>query len=537
MELDLLIRSGTVLTLDPRRPTATWIGLWNGRVVGLDDDVSALPARRRLDLGDCTIVPGLRDAHCHTTSVGVVKQHLDLSEATSTATAMDRLAVHSRRQGGVDPVVGFGWAFDTADRPHHSDLDVAADSRPVLLVHRSGHQCVVSTELLRRLEPRLGALDDRFVGRDGSGAPTGVLSESAMDEAKALLGVGRTKDLVAAIDDATSAYLGLGLTGYTEAGIGCPGLDHSPVEVGVYQRAREEGRLHVRATLMVYSELLRELGAHPDDDSGRGLDLGIRTHLGDPWLRVGAMKLWADGAGSSDGSAELVDDPEVLRSRIISAHRAGWQVAVHAMGDAAVDLVLESLEQAGPVAEVRRRRHRIEHAAVVRPDQIPRMAALGVVAVVQPVFLSSFGDLLCPAGGSVDPADVIRTRSLLESGVVVAASSDAPVADASPLAGLAALTSRRTPTGRLLGAGERLTAYEGLRCYTTHAAYADHLETQCGTVAPRMLADLTVLSDDPRSADPDTLSVVATMVDGRVAASHRLDQIAPDPIPLEAADE
>lgn len=523
MELDLLIHAKTVLTMDPKTPRATRIGIWDGRIVGVDTEVEHLPAREHLDLQSCTVVPGLRDAHCHTTSVGIVRQHLDLTGADSTEAALDLLARRSRGRDQHEPIVGFGWGFGmgTGLAPTHAQLAAASANREVLLVHRSGHRCVVSTPLLQRIEQQLSQVDPQFVMRNSSGEESGVLAEAAMDCAKEALGVGRTDDLVAAIDDATADYLTLGLTGYTEAGIGCPGLDHSPVEIAAYQRARDQRRLHVRATLMVYSEQLHSLQHHPQDGETFGLDLGMRSGFGDPWLRLGAMKLWADGAGSSDGPPELVQDPALLTARIVAAHRAGWQVAVHAMGDRAVDVFLAALEVAGPREEVRGRRHRIEHGGMIRADQVRKIADMGLIVVIQPAFIDDFGDSLTTR--EPHHVDVIRARSLLISGVVVAASSDAPVANPSPLAGITSLVRRRTGSGSVLGPSERLRAEEALRCYTHRAAYADHLEDALGSITSRKLADLTVLSHDPVTTPADQLDqieVTATIIDGEVVFSR-----------------
>lgn len=526
--LDLLIRHATVHTMDPSRPRATSIGIWNGRIVGVDDEVAGCRATHVVDLDGATVVPGFHDAHCHTTSYGVAATQLELSDAPTTEAVLDRVAEHADGLPDGAWVVGVGYRDrDRPERhPTSAELDRAAGGRPVWLTHRSGHLCAVSSAVLRLLPHPLPAAAVDYVGRDANGEPTGLLEEAAMELVKEVVGPGSVEDMVTAIEVATRQYVSEGVTSITEAGIGCPGVDHSPLEIGAWQVAARTGRAHTRAHLMVYSELLHDLPHHPADAARFGLDLGLHTGFGDDRVRIAAMKVWLDGAGSAGGAAtgadgdpdaHLVDDPRRLRRIIVDAHRAGWQVAAHAMGDRAVDLLLDALEEAGSVAEVRRRRHRVEHGGLIRPDQVDRLRRLGIVVVIQPAFISEFGDALAHHFGPGRVDWSIRQRSLLDAGVVVAASSDRPVAPGAPLLGIRAMVERRTDSGEPYGARERVSAEEGLRAYTVHAAYAAGREHEVGTIAGRRFADLAVLDDDPTTVDAaaiEGIRVLATLVDG-----------------------
>ena len=541
--LDLLLRNAVVYTMNPQRPMARSIGVWNGQVVGVDEQVDGLAASATIDLTGTTIVPGFHDAHCHTTSFGVSATQLDLSSCADTAAILSEVAAFARGLPQEAWVVGVGY-LDRVDPDRHptsTELDRAGAGRAVWLTHRSGHMCAVSTAVLGLLPDPLPSNAREYVHRSGRGEPTGLLEEAAMELVKAVVGPGSVGDMVRAIDVATAQYVQEGITSLTEAGVGCPGVDHSPIEIAAWQTALGEGRLRTRAQLMVYSELLHELDHNPADGITFGLDLGMRTGLGDPMLRLGAMKIWLDGAGSAgraaatgredepaDPDANLVDDPVRMTRMIIDAHRAGWQVAAHAMGDRAVDLLLDALETAGPVAEVRSRRHRIEHGGLIRPDQLERIGRLGVVVVIQPVFIPEFGDVLAHSFGADRVGWSIRHRSLLDAGIVVAASSDRPVAPGAPLVGVQAMVERLTGSGRSYGSSERVPALEALRAYTSQAAYAAGVEHEVGSVAPRMLADLVVLDRDPTSVDTSAIAeidVLATMVGGR--AVHDRDGLFP----------
>jgi hypothetical protein len=293
---------------------------------------------------------------------------------------------------------------------------------------------------------------------------------------------------------------------------------------------------------MVFNECFHPLASHPDDGIDAGLDLGVHTGFGDDWLSLGAMKIWIDGSGlghtaattGPDGTVRGVfdNDPDVLTRSIVDAHRAGWQVAAHAIGDAAVDLVLDALEEAalgGPFAARGGAppRHRLEHGVAFRPDQVERLARMDMTVVTQPLFIDDFGDpLLEGLAGTEGLGDYFRMRSLLVAGVPVVGSSDRPVAAGSPLRGIQEMVERTTADGAVFGADERLTPLEALSSYTAGGARAAHREQRWGTLAPRLLADLVVLGDDPTDVAVErigSIGILATVVGGR--AAHDPDRL------------
>ena len=527
-ELDLVLRDATVLTMDPRRPRASTVGVWHGLIVGVDEQVAGCRAAREVDLRGATVLPGFHDAHCHTTSYGVSATQLELSTSLTTDAVLDRVADHARGLPRGSWVIGVGYLDrEQPDRhPTCAELDRAGGGRPVWLTHRSGHMCVVSSAVLNLFPDPWPVHAAPYVERDVTGEPTGLLEEAAMELVKEVVGPGSVEEMITAIDVATRQYVTEGITSVTEAGIGCPGVDHSPLEIAAWQGASQRGLARTRAHLMVYSGALHDVPHHPADRARTGLDLGLHTGLGDDRLRVSAMKVWLDGAGSAgraateaddDPDAHLVDDPLRLHNAVVDAHQAGWQVAAHAMGDRAVDLFLDALAEAGPEAEVRRRRHRIEHGGLIRPEQVQRLRRYGVVVAIQPAFIPEFGDALASHYGHARVPWSIRQRSLLDAGVVVAASSDRPVAPGAPLVGVRAMVERVTASGTAYGARERVTAEEALCAYTRHAAFAAGVEDHVGTIASRQLADLAVLENDPTvvaTEDISAVGVLATLVSG-----------------------
>jgi predicted amidohydrolase YtcJ len=540
MQLDAIFTGGRFLTLDPDRPTASRLGVLGGMIVGLDDDLDGLRAEVVHDLRGAFVVPGLHDAHQHLSDRGHELRRCDVSPAT--APTLDELyaaiARYARRLPVDAWVVAVGFDGSKLERqPDREGLDAAAGGRPVWMVHANHHSGMLSTTAIRRLgydEPRdLPDVANGWVERRGDGDPTGVIAERALELVHAVIRPSPFEDHVEAIRVGGAAALREGLTSVTEPGIAGQLLGNGSADLAAFQSARDRGHLGVRVTVMPDVGTLHPLEVtHPDDVGSYGLDLGLRSGLGDDRLRVGGVKVFADGALTAATAALrepyhhrpghtglLFDDAEVLRARIVDAHRAGWQIATHAIGDAAIDVVLDAYEQAQrrwPRPDVR---HRIEHCGLTHDDQIARMARLGVVPVPQARFLSELADAYLAVLGTGRSHLLYRQRSFLDAGLELPGSSDCPVVDGAPLKGIAALVGRTIPDGSTLNAAESLTPTEAIRAFTHGSAYADHQEHRKGTLARGRLADLTVLSDDLRDLDADAIAaveVVATVVGGEV---------------------
>jgi predicted amidohydrolase YtcJ len=344
------------------------------------------------------------------------------------------------------------------------------------------------------------------------------------------------EELADAIEHAGRVCLAEGITACAEAGIGGGLLGHSPVELGAYQLLRDRGRLPLRVQLMPGADVLRPLDAHEHDGIPRAMDLGLRTGFGDDWLSVGALKIYTDGGmmartaaltepyEGTTGTGELQDDPERLASLIVDGHLAGWQLAVHAIGDRAADLALDALERAQALRSRPDARHRVEHAGLIRPDQLPRFARLGLSAVVQPNFLRYFGDDYATIMGPRRAPWMYRGRGFLDHGVTLVGSSDRPVTDGSPLRAVQFMVERASVSGALIGPDESITVEEALRAYTVGGAYACRWDDTAGSLGPGRRADLVVLGDDPRAVDPSRIGdieVLATFVDGHEATEGR----------------
>ena len=340
--------------------------------------------------------------------------------------------------------------------------------------------------------------------------------------------------LTDAVAVAGERYLREGLTSVTEAGVGGGWIGQSPVELAAYVAAREQGRLPVRVELMVISDAFHPLAAHPSDGIEAGIDLGLRTGFGDDWLRLGPMKVFTDGSlvgrtaamsapydGEPGNRGYLQADAGRLTAAIIAAHRAGWRVAAHAIGDRAIDLALDVFAAAAagtraatrgtgsstspPPARTRwrgrppsgdpgrpgpvRHRARRRDARLGRPGPPP----VAVPAAVRARRGHRAARQLRPAGGGRRPA--ARHHDMV---------------------------NRRTASGAPFNTEEAVTAEEALRAYTWGSAYASKAEQVKGSIQAGKLADFTVLSEDPTAVSPGGiagLAVIATIVDGQLRYS------------------
>ena len=535
---DLVLVNANVLTMDPSRPRATAVAIAHGRVTGLDEVPPG--AARVVDLRGATVLPGFHDAHNHMIGFGMSLGEVDIG--SPPVGSLDELyAAIAQRAETTAPgewVIGTGYDQNKLGG-HHPDrdaLDRAAPGRRVWLRHTSGHMCVVNSLVLADLgigdvAPQV---DGGRVTTDGSGRPTGLMEERAQELVGELTHPYPIATLADAVAGAGRQYLQEGITSVTEAGVGGGWVGHSPVELAAYQTAREQGRLHVRVELMVISDALHPLGAHPGDGMELGLDLGLRTGFGDDWLRLGPMKIFTDGAligrtaamsAPYDGephdgnSGYLQAGAAELTATIVAAHRAGWRVAAHAIGDRAIDLALDAFDTAAAKYPRPDPRHRIEHFAVARPDQVIRASERKVVAVPQGRFATELGDGMMAAVGPQRHSWLYRQRSLLEAGLVLPGSSDRPVVAGAPLLGIHDMVSRRTTSGAPFNAGEAITAEQALRAYTYGSAYASKAEHLKGSIEAGKLADFAVLSEDPTAVGSDRiagLQVLATIVDGEI---------------------
>lgn len=536
MLFDVLYRNARIHTQDPRRPEAGALGVHHGRIISLDEEVDAAQFREVVDLRGAVVVPGFHDAHCHLSMVGLAELQVDLSPEAVSDIGELLLAVRRACEaaGPGEWVIGAGYDQSRLGGLHPSaeQLDAVTGDHPVWLHHKSRHLGVANTEAFRRAgypqRRNVPVPEGGGVPLDGRGRAQGVLLETARAVVMDRIPAPTVDDLADMVAAGSRSAVARGVTSITEPGLGAPEhLGQSTYDIAGYQRARDQGRLAVRATVMPYLTRLHDIGlpAPQQGPRGIGLDLGVRTGLGDERLRIGATKILSDGSligrsaymccdyavGSGDESAPrgmLQFSAETLRERIIGAHRAGWQVAAHAIGDAALDTVLAIFGEAQGEHPRPDSRHRIEHVCMASDQQLARMKELGLVPVPQGRFVHELGDGAREAVGDERADLTYRLKGLFDAGLPVPASTDAPVVALDPMLNIHDMVNRVTHTGAVFSPQERITVEQALRAYTVGSAYASHEEHLKGALTHGKLADFVVLSEDPHLVGSERLKEI-----------------------------
>jgi len=522
---------GNIITMDSEKPRAEAILVVGDRIsgVGSDSEIEAFidKGTEVIDLGWRTLVPGFIDCHAHPMGYGESLMAVDCR--TPPVSSIQDMVAAIRRKAEEKPegewVIGVGYDdFKLTERRHPNrwDLDEAAPDNPIIITRMCGHVSVANSLALQMAgitkdsaDPEGGQID-----RDQeTGEPTGVLRGSAMALLYKLIPPSDMEQLRRAFSLAAEQFLARGVTSVSDAGV------DSPLVVRAYQAAIREDGVPLRVNLMMSAGILDELSR-----------LGIQTGFGDERLRIGAIKIVADG--SSSGRTAAVSEPyvdapgntgimyisrEELDEKVLASHKAGFQVGVHAIGDRAISAVLDSYEKA--LKELPRADHRlrIEHCGICTPAIVERIRGMGVVPVPQPIFLYGEGESYRAGLGEERVKWAYPLRSFLENGIVTPMSSDCPATSGteliSPLLGIYVAVTRKTDSGRELGPEQRIGVEDALKCYTLNSAYATFEDDVKGSIEPGKLADFAVLSEDPtRIAEGKIKDVYAemTVVGGRV---------------------
>jgi hypothetical protein len=477
-------------------------------------------------------LPGLIDTHTHALSwaKGILRNQIDTGypAVRSVADIVERVRQRAGESAADRWIVGSGWDdAKLAERRYviRPDLDPVSPERPVYLVHVSGHLAVVNTVALRLAgitretnDPQGGVIE-----RDASGEPTGVLKDTAMNLVERLLPA-EPPDLASrAARLVSERALEVGLTTIHDIYL-------SPDDLRGYQVADRKGWLRLRVRLVP--------GVAGVSDAERIAGQGVHTGFGNGRLKYGGVKMFADGgmgartiaiydppvAGEPENFGLLLWRTEDMQRahRILAA--AGWQLITHAIGDRAIDQVLDSYQATQQALGLSDPRFRIAHGGIATPAVQKRLADLKVGVDGNPAFVYWIGSWFRKYG----PARVRWSypgKSFVRNRIVVGGASDVPVTPISPWWGIrAAVVRRELETGEVLAPEERLTLREALMFYTRNGAWLGFEENEIGALRPGLLADVVVIDRDLLSADPDTFSdvqVVMTLVGGELVYERK----------------
>lgn len=514
-------------TMDATQPQAQAMAFdASGKILAVGQAQALLaryPDAKRLDVGTATVVPGLIDAHGHVEGLGMTFLTVDLVGSANKQEIVARLRAFEKTLPAGAWLIGRGWdQNDWPDKafPEAADLDAAFPERPVWLYRIDGHAGWANTAAMRAIQRDLAGNwqpDGGIIRRDAAGRPSGVLIDNAMDLMEAVRPPMDEATAERALVLGMQAAVEHGLTGVHDAGI--------PLEeLRRYQRLADQGQVPLRIYAMADGNkaalqfLCRNgLYRHP---SGR--------------LQMRAVKLYADGALGSRGAAMLEDysddhgnrglmvmSAEELAVAADKAHRCGVQVATHAIGDRGNRMALDAYAKVLGRDVDSDHRWRIEHAQILSPDDVPRLAKLHVIASMQPTHATS--DMPW-AQDRVGPQRIVGAyawRQVRDAGTHLALGSDFPIESVDPRLGLYAAVTRSDAQGLPAGGwypDEKLTAFEALRGFTLEAAYAGFGEQEVGSLEAGKRADFVVLAEDPLTV-PDaalrSLTIQATYVDGK----------------------
>lgn len=513
---------GRIITIDSQLPDATWMVLNGERVQAIGNGFSPVAHFDEvLDFGSSVIVPGFNDAHNHLMAYGFKLQEVDLHDVISISQIKDTITQEARCRAIVR---GYGYNQTLLKEGRHpllDELDDMVPDRPLIIVHTSGHMLVANSAALRlaginRFTPNPPG---GVIVRDVHGKLTGLIQENAQSLIIEALPKPTLEEMVAAIARASARYATWGITSSQEAGVGW----HGTSELSAWQVALESGRLLTRVLLMPD---VRTINWEKDMPF---LYQGMRTGFGDIHLRLGPVKIFADGSligrtaalvepyeGSSDRGMLLLD-PEQLQDMVDQLNRHDWRVAVHAIGDLAVSTTLDAFDFANGRKSIASMRHRIEHAGVLPDYLLDRCQQLSVLPIPQQHFIGALGETFRTHIGT-RVKHSYRQKSILDKGLVLAGSSDCFVVDGRPLFGIHDAVNQLTATGRPYAEKEALTPLQALTAYTYGSAYAAKEEHDKGRLKPGMLADFVVLDSDPRGIDPmgiRDIQVLATYCGGQ----------------------
>ena len=524
--IQTILHNGNIITLDESRPRATALAISYGRVVavGGDAEISRLAGKDTtlVNLDGKTILPGLTDAHLHWEAQARSMRSVNVFEVASKAEALRRVQERAEQTPPGEWITGQGWAQDLwEDRafPTKADLDAVAPQNPVYLSAKSGHASWVNTRALAAAGISDATPDPAGgeIMRDEDGVATGILLETAMDLVSDHIPPPSPDQLADMMLDAQDHALRRGLTMIHD-------FDEPSCLVAL-QILRERGQLALRVVKQINQRWL-----------DAALSSGIRRNFGDDWIRIGALKLFADGAlgpktalmfeayaGEDWNTGMALVEKEEMVEYVSRASSNGLQSSIHAIGDKAVHDVLDVFEivrqQESARGEMRKsRRHRIEHVQIIHPRDAHRLAELDVIASMQPIHATSDMQTADRYWGERTKWSY-NPRLQLDQGARLAFGSDAPVEPLDPLLGIhAAITRQRD--GKPEGGWHpeaRIRLQEALLGFTQGPAWAAEMEDRLGMLREGYLADLIVLDRDITRTPPDeipSLRVRGAMVDG-----------------------
>jgi predicted amidohydrolase YtcJ len=535
---DLIITNAKVWTVDKANPSAQAVAVLGDRIiaVGSNADVETLrsASTKVVDAGGRLLMPGFNDAHVHFVSGGEQLDSVQLNDATSMDEFVRRISERAKQTPKGEWIQGGDWdetKWSPVKLPTKEMIDSVTPDNPVFLSRYDGHSALANSIALRLagVTSRTPDPPGGTIVRDAHGNPTGVLRDAAMSLVYKVVPPLSHDQRLRAVRRALDHAASLGVTSVQN-------MNPDYADIAVYSELLQRGELTTR----IYAAPLID----QVDDQVR---IGIRHAFGGPYLRIGALKAFADGSLGS-GTAYFYDpysdEPgnkgllgeemqplSLMRDRMMKADAGGLQICTHAIGDRAISMVLDLYTEVGKAHHGGERRFRIEHAQHVAAKDFARFSQLDVIASVQPYQAIDDGRWAEKRIGHDRASRTYAFRTFLNHGVHLAFGTDWDVEPLNPLLGVYAAVTRATLDGKNPDGWfpeQKLSVAEAVEAYTMGSAYAEFQDTEKGSITPGKLADMVVLSDDIFSIDPTKIRdvrVLKTIVGGRLVwDSERTNQ-------------
>lgn len=526
---DLIIRDAKVWTVDPKMPTAEAVAVLDGRIaaVGSDAAVDAWRGTKThvIDAHGKLLLPGFNDAHVHFVSGGAQLDSVQLTDATSAGEFARRIGERAKTTPKGEWILGGDWdetKWNPPQLPTRELIDRGAPNTPVFVMRYDGHMGVANSLALRLagITAKTPDIPGGEIVRDAQGNPTGALKDAAMDYINKVIPPMSHEQRVRAVKRALLHAAAVGVTSVQN-------MNPEYADIAVYSELLDEGELTAR----IYAAPLITQGA---EDQAK---IGIRRAFGGPWLRIGAVKAFADGSLGSrtayffdpyadqPGYRGILSDEmhpiSLMRERMMRADQAGLQICTHAIGDQAISIILDLYSEIVKADGPRDRRLRIEHAQHMAAKDFDRFAQLHVIASVQPYQAIDDGRWAEERIGRDRASRTYAFRTFLNHHVRLAFGTDWDVAPLNPLLGVYAAVTRATLDGKNPNGWfpeQKLTVAEAVEAYTRGSAYAEFQENAKGSITPGKLADMIILSDDIFAIDAAKIrdvKVLKTFVGGK----------------------
>ncbi|MHA1593948.1 MAG: amidohydrolase [Candidatus Baldrarchaeia archaeon] len=516
--VDICLINGNVITMSDKLPRAEAIAIRGEKIlaVGTSEEILSLVSKstRVIDLKGKTVLPGFIDTHVHLTEYGLLLSSINLKNVRSIAEMKEKISDFSKRAKKDEWIIGFGWdEGKLAEKrpPTRWDLDEASPENPVVVFRVCGHVCTLNSRALEKLNitektppPPGGEIDKD----PKTGQPTGILKETAAMMVTSAIPLSDER-LYEILKAACKEAIRHGLTS-----VHC--IVKSIQEIRAFQRMLKSKELPLRVHILPFVNLLHHVSK-----------LKKEFERSKDYLSLGALKIILDGSLGARTAAltePYSDDPDntgilwfdqtTLNEIVYRAHKDGIQVAIHCIGDKAVEVALNAIEEALRRLPREDHRHRIEHASLLNSSLIKRLRRLRVIASVQPHFIVSDKEWLPSRLGPERIRHVYPFKTMIDNGILLTGSSDCPVEPINPLSGIRAAVERNG-----FFPEEALSVNQAIRMYTINAAYSSFDENKKGSIEPRKFADLVVLSKDPFEVPKgkiDEIEVEMTIVGGKI---------------------